>query len=120
VLNWRLPFETEVMICTGKDLIDAASLNPFGRGATTPDVIRFVSVLAKPPKVLPSIPAQIPENSKWLLKVLSVHNKFLFGMYRREMKAIGCLGQLDKLFGAPATTRNWNTICAILKVLEKN
>jgi hypothetical protein len=35
------------------------------------------------------------------------------------MKAIGCLGAIDKLFGVPATTRNWNTISAILKVLEK-
>jgi uncharacterized protein (DUF1697 family) len=115
----RLPFETEVMICTRKDLITAASFNPFGREATSPDVVRFVSVLSKPPKVLPSLPMRIPENGKWLLKVLAVHDRFLFGVYRREMKAIGCLGQLDKLFGAPATTRNWNTICAILKVLGK-
>ena len=37
----------------------------------------------------------------------------------REMKAISCLGKLDNLFGVPATTRNWNTIGAILKVLGK-
>ncbi len=35
------------------------------------------------------------------------------------MKAIGHLGTLDKLFGVPATTRNWNTIGAIAKVLAK-
>jgi hypothetical protein len=28
----------------------------------------------------------------------------------RQMKTIGHLGQLDELFGAPATTRSWNTI----------
>lgn len=49
----------------------------------------------------------------------STHDRFLFGIYRREMKAISCLGAIDKLFGVPATTRNWNTINAILKVLEK-
>jgi hypothetical protein len=34
------------------------------------------------------------------------------------MKTIGYLGQLDKLFGAPATTRNWNTIRAIIRILN--
>jgi hypothetical protein len=31
-------------------------------------------------------------------------------MYRREMKAISYLGQLEKVFDVPVTTRNWNTI----------
>jgi hypothetical protein len=39
-------------------------------------------------------------------------------MYRRHMKTIGYLGQIDKLYGAPATTRNWNTITAILRILK--
>jgi uncharacterized protein (DUF1697 family) len=35
------------------------------------------------------------------------------------MRAIRYLGQLDKIFGAPATTRNWNTITAVAKILRK-
>jgi hypothetical protein len=35
------------------------------------------------------------------------------------MKAIGYLGTLDRLFGVPVTTRNWNTMTAIAKVLSK-
>jgi hypothetical protein len=34
------------------------------------------------------------------------------------MKAIGYLGTLDRLFGVPATTRKWNTITAIARVLS--
>ncbi|HKE84449.1 MAG TPA: hypothetical protein VKB50_11860 [Vicinamibacterales bacterium] len=44
-------------------------------------------------------------------------NRFVVGMYQRHMKVIGYLGKLDGLFGVPATTRNWNTITAICKVL---
>src|SRR2546426_4417747 len=33
-------------------------------------------------------------------------------------KAIGYLGRIDKLFGVPATTRNWNTILAIVRILK--
>jgi hypothetical protein len=34
------------------------------------------------------------------------------------MKTIGYLGQIDKLYAAPATTRNWNTILTILRILK--
>jgi hypothetical protein len=34
------------------------------------------------------------------------------------MKVIGFLGALDRLYGVPATTRNWNTIAAIARVLR--
>ncbi len=39
-------------------------------------------------------------------------------MYRRHMKTIGYLGQIDRLCGVPATTRNWNTIVAIVRILK--
>jgi hypothetical protein len=34
------------------------------------------------------------------------------------MKTIGYLGRIDKLFGKPATTRNWNTILTLVRILE--
>lgn len=117
-LKRRLSFECEVMICTGEELIAAAAESPFDSAAPRSDVVQFVSVLAKKPRELPKVPYQIPENDRWLLKVLFVRGKFVFGVYRREMKAIACLGKMDKLFGAPATTRGWNTICTILKTLQ--
>ncbi|MEX2116459.1 MAG: hypothetical protein WEB37_06205 [Bacteroidota bacterium] len=58
-----------------------------------------------------------PSSGKWLLKILARDNQFVFGMYRRHMKVISYLGMFDRLFGVPVTTRNWNTITAIAKVL---
>jgi hypothetical protein len=34
------------------------------------------------------------------------------------MKTISYLGQIDKLYGVPATTRNWNTMIAIVRILK--
>jgi hypothetical protein len=34
------------------------------------------------------------------------------------MKVIGYLGALDRLYGVPVTTRSWNTIAKIAKVLH--
>ena len=114
----RLPFETQVMICNGRDLIGLASADPFAGEPPRPDVVRFVSVLAKRPRVLPSIPISLPPDGQWLLRILAAQNRFIFGIYRRQMKAIGFLGAIDKIFGAPATTRNWNTITTIINVLK--
>ena len=52
------------------------------------------------------------------MRVIASKNRFVFGVYRRHMKTIGYLGQIDKLFGVPATTRNWNTIMAIVRILK--
>jgi uncharacterized protein (DUF1697 family) len=118
-LSRLLPFATEVMMCTGQELIAAAAENPFDGAPPPSEIVRFVSVLAKPPRISPPVPIHIPGEGRWLLKIVSTRDRFVFGLYRREMKAIGCLGMIDKLFGAPATTRNWNTIATILKLLEK-
>jgi uncharacterized protein (DUF1697 family) len=115
----RLPFAAHVMICTGKELTTAASSHPFDGTPSRFEIIRFVSVLAKAPPVRPRLPMQIPEHGKWLVKILTRHERFVFGLYRREMKAISCLGAMDKVFGVPVTTRNWNTIAAILRLLQK-
>jgi hypothetical protein len=57
-----------------------------------------------------------PATGKWLLKILARDDHFVFGMYRRHMKVISYLGTLDRLY-VPVTTRNWNTITTIAKVL---
>jgi uncharacterized protein (DUF1697 family) len=115
----RLPFDTEIMICEGRDIVRMMSQNPFADLPVRPDIVRFVSVLSKRPGSALSIPLSLPPRGKWLLKVLARDNRFVFGVYRRHMKVIGYLGTFDRLFGAPATTRNWNTITAIAKVLER-
>jgi hypothetical protein len=83
-----------------------------------PDIVRFVSVLSKRPRVLPPMPMSFPSGRKWLLKILARDNRFVFGVYRRHMKVISYLGALDRLFGVPVTTRNWNTITAVAKALD--
>ncbi|MGA9883038.1 MAG: DUF1697 domain-containing protein [Candidatus Acidiferrales bacterium] len=114
----KLPFEAEVMICDGRDLIGIETANPFGTERPLPDTVRFVSVLSKCSPIVPRIPIALPSAGKWYLRIIGSKGRFIFGMYRRHMKAIGYLGQLDKLFGVPATTRNWNTITAIMWVLK--
>ncbi len=114
----RLPFEAEIMICQGREILRLVSRDLFPGHPVQPDTVRFVSVLARLPRSAPSLPVQYPPAGTWLLKVLARDGRFVVGVYRRHMKVIGHLGALDRLFGVPVTSRNWNTIVAIAKVLE--
>jgi uncharacterized protein (DUF1697 family) len=114
----RLPFENAIVICHGRDIVNLVSRNFFPGHVVRPGVVRFVSVLARAPRSAPAMPLSIPPSGKWLVRILARESRFVVGMYRRQMKAIGYLGKLDRVFGVPATTRNWNTISAIARVLE--
>jgi uncharacterized protein (DUF1697 family) len=116
----RLPFETEVVLCDGRDLIRLETENPFGAESTRPDLVRFVSILSKSRRVRASMPITFPPDGEWLLRIIAVKKQFVFGVYRRHMKLIGYLGRIDQLFGVPATTRNWNTIMAVVRILNDN
>jgi uncharacterized protein (DUF1697 family) len=115
----RLPFHAEIIICQGREIGRLVSQDHFANQPVRPDIVRFVSVLSKRPRSAPSTPMSFPSSGKWLLKILARDNRFVFGLYRRHMKAIGYLGTFDRLFGVPVTTRNWNTITAIARVLGK-
>ena len=117
-LRRRLPFEADVMICDGSDILRVTSGDPFAGQPAGPTIVRFVSVLAKRRQPSTAVPLSLPSRGEWCLRVLAQQERFVFGLYRRQMKAIGYLGQLEKLFGVPVTTRNWNTVLAIARILK--
>jgi uncharacterized protein (DUF1697 family) len=114
----RLPFDTQIAICPGRALTGLMSLGVFDKYPPRPDVTRFVSVLCQSPRSALELPIPLPASGQWLVKVVGREGKFVCGMYRRDMKTIGYLGKLDQIIGVPVTTRNWNTIATIAKVLD--
>src|SRR6266480_4724832 len=122
----KLPFKCEIMICPARDIIKLASKDPFSHeppvrlGPSGPNITRFVNVLAKKLRALPPLPLSLPSDDDWLLKIIAIENRFVLGMYRREMKAISYLGKIEKLLGVPGTIRNWNTIEKVAKILRQD
>lgn len=116
----KLPFKCEIMICSASDIIKLASKDPFTRQPSGPNITRFVNVLHKPLRRPPPLPISLPSPDDWLLKVIAIQNRFVLGLYRREMNAITYLGKIEKLLGVPATTRNWNTLDKVVKILGDN
>lgn len=118
-LAGRLPFDAEIMLCRGDDIVGLMSEDRFAGQPERPDLVRFVSVLSRVPRRAVSLPMSLPASGEWLLRLLARDRRFVFGVYRRQMKAIGHLGQIDRLFGVPATTRSWTTITAVAEVLRR-
>lgn len=83
-----------------------------------PDVVHFVSLMAKRREPPSPLPLDLPPDGEWCLRVLTCRGRFVLGMHRRQMKAIRYLRELDDVFGVALTTRSWNTISRVARVLE--
>jgi uncharacterized protein (DUF1697 family) len=119
-LRRKLPFEMQVSFCNGSDLIELEMENPFGTEPPRPEVVPFVSILSKAGRGKASLPITFPDDGDWFVRIIGSKNRLVFGVYRRHMRTIGYLGQIDKLFGAPATTRSWTTILSVLRILKSD
>jgi uncharacterized protein (DUF1697 family) len=113
----RLPVDTEITICRAREIVRLMSHDHFASQPERPGIVRFVSVLSQRPRSAPSMPIFFPSSGRWLVKVIGRDDRFVVGVYRRHMKVISYLGTFDRIFGVRATTRNWNTITTISKVL---
>jgi uncharacterized protein (DUF1697 family) len=117
-LRRKLPFEAKIASCDAGDLIQLEMENPFGAEPSRPDVVRFVSILSRAGRSKPSLPIAIPGGDEWFVRILGTRNRLVFGVYRRHMRTIGYIGRIDDLFGVPATTRSWNTMLSVLRILK--
>jgi uncharacterized protein (DUF1697 family) len=114
----QLPFAAEIAVCEGAQVRALLAADPFAGLRLRPDMVRFVSILSGTPKVAPRLPIAFPAGRRWLVKLIARTDCFVAGVYRRDMKTIGYLGRIDRLFDVALTTRNWNTFTAIARVLD--
>src|SRR5262249_46800717 len=79
-----VPFEAELMICPGRDLIDLACEDSFPGGPPGDGVERFLSVLAKCPRTLPDFPVSQPDDDAWQVKIVGVIGRCALSLRRRQ------------------------------------
>jgi uncharacterized protein (DUF1697 family) len=114
----RLPFETTIAICDGRDVSRLIASEPYAREPAKPGVVRFISVLTGSPRSGMVLPMTLPRRGRWLVKILARDRRIIVGQYRRHMKTIAQLGRIDDVFGVPATTRSWNTMVTIAETVK--
>jgi uncharacterized protein (DUF1697 family) len=115
----KLPFETHLTICRGRDLLDLAAAKPFSSTPAGNDTRPFVSVLAKRPRTLPHLPISQPPGEKWQVRIVGISGKLVLSLMRRLGKTMLYPNEVvEKHFGTPATTRNWGTIVTLCEILK--
>lgn len=113
----RLPFAPGMMICSAESVRAFAAGGPFRDAPVGKDVTRYVTVLERAPKAAPQFPFVMPDTGRWELQFLALRGKFLVSVRRPGRKDLYPNAVAEKLFGGSATTRNWNTIETICRVL---
>lgn len=115
----RLPFETELIICRGRELIDLVSGEPFPDRPADEGERRFVSVMARRPRKLPSLPVAEPAGGRWEVKIVAVNGRFALSRWRRLGRSfVDPNGIVEGRLGVSATTRNWTTISKLSAMLK--
>lgn len=115
----RLPFEAELMICQAREVVELASAAPFGGKLGGDNVTRYVSVLAKRPRTIPPLPIEKPAGRDWQVKLIAFEGRFAFSLHRRLGRTLVYPNEVvEKSLRVAATTRNWNTIAAVCKLLK--
>jgi uncharacterized protein (DUF1697 family) len=115
----RLPFQAQMMICPARELLDLASRDPFPKGAAAKGAKPYVSIMEMTLRTVPPLPISRPAGEAWAVKVLDVSGRYVLSLGRRLGKKILYPNEVvEKHFQTTATTRNWNTISAIVEALK--
>ena len=113
-----LEFETEIAIVRGSDLLAFVESEPFGSRPPAVNEQRFLTVLIKPAGQLPPPPIVFPAGGQWQVKVVAIKRQFVASVWRRiAARPIYPNAAIEKTIGA-GTSRNWNTIRTICKILQ--
>lgn len=114
----KLPFKCDAMICPAKEMLDLARENPF-RDESDKDVEAHVTIMAKRPASLPKLPIYAPSEERWEIKVVRMVGTAVLSLRRRLKDGRLYPNQIvEKKYGVATTTRNWNTIQKVAKILE--
>jgi uncharacterized protein (DUF1697 family) len=115
----RLPFAAELMICQAQEVLELTAAAPFGKRPTAGGVTHYVSVLAKRPRAIPTLPIEKPAGREWQVKVIAIDGRFALSLHRRLGRTLVYPNEVvEKSLRVSATTRNWNTIAAVCKLFK--
>ncbi len=114
----ELSFQPEMYIFQGRDVLELANSKPFEKPPPGDDITRYVTILQKAPRTPVSLPLELPVDGPWEVKFFAMSGPFLLSYQRPGKKKLYPNAVAEKQVGVPATTRNWNTIVAIGKILE--
>jgi uncharacterized protein (DUF1697 family) len=119
----KLPFKCDVMICRAKEILDLVRDNPLKNERTDSDRRVFLTVMSKPPissaRQSLALPFYAPTKENWEVKIAQIDEMFALSLWQRLRENPLYPNQvIEKKFGVATTTRSWNTIEKVAKILR--
>ena len=112
-----LPFETEVMVRPGQEILDLLEGAPLGEAVE--GLQRFVTVLSRPARA-PRLPVERPEGPEWQVRFVEVRGHHALCLRRPGgTRMVYPNAVVEKALGIPATTRGWATLEAVGRLLRE-
>ena len=116
-LTRRLPFSAEILACSHKEISALVAAPPFGSEKPAGDQKWYVSVVDKSIRGA-KLPLDKPADD-WQVRVVAVVGKFVCSLHRRRGRTLVYPNEVvERAFGVTATTRNWNTMLSVAKLLS--
>lgn len=114
----QIPFETELMICSKRDLAGLVALGPFAAKGLPKSDGQYASVVGRVPRALPKLPFDAPAGKDWQVRIIAVHRIFVVSLTRRVGTRLLYPNEVvERQLGVPSTTRNWSTIVKLHEAL---
>jgi len=115
----RLAFEPEIAIRPTSEIRDLIGSSPFAHATFSKDQRGWAAVLTERPKARPDLPILAPPGKAWCVRVDRLDGAFVLGLWRRRPSGFVFPNQIvEKAFGSPATTRWWETLERIGKLID--
>jgi uncharacterized protein (DUF1697 family) len=117
VLGRMLGESPELMIRTSREMRRIVESNPFGALTSDKAIKLYVVFLARKPKQVPPLPVRLEKDA---LALVAVTGREAYVVSRRKPGTVmyGFPNQfVEKTLGVPATSRNWNTVVKIAKLV---
>jgi uncharacterized protein (DUF1697 family) len=115
----RIPFDLDLTVIPGRDVLELVRRAPFGRVAFSKDQRGWVAVLCGKPTAKPTLPLTRPDGKEWSVRMDRVEGPFALGLWRRRARGFISPNEVvERALGVRATTRYWETIERIVALIE--
>ena len=115
----RLPFELDMAVRPGNEVVALVRSQPFRGVAFSKDLRGWVAALCGPPGARPRLPIAKPSGKAWSIRFDRLEGAFALGLcHRRPSGSVYANPVVEDALRVPATTRWWETIEKLAVLVE--
>jgi len=115
----RLPFEPALVVVPAREVLALVDGAPFAGVRFSKDRRGWAAVLDRRPRLVPELPVFVPGKGAWSVRFDRVDGRFALGQWQRRSGGFVFPSHVvEKALGGTATTRWWETIERVARLLR--